>query len=335
MQNELGKTLIIAEAGVNHNGSLETAMKLADTAKACGADIVKFQTANLSSLVSKYAGMADYQKENMGREMSQQDMLKKLLLTYEEFELLANHCNEIGIEFLSTPFDIESIYFLERLGCRFWKIPSGEITNLPYLEVIASTQKDIILSTGMSTMQEIEEAIQVLQRKGCGTITLLHCTTEYPAPFEEVNLRAMETLRKAFSCPVGYSDHTKGISVAIAAVAMGATVIEKHVTLDRKMEGPDHKASLEPDELKEMISSIREVEKSLGTGGKEPTLSERKNREVARKSIVAKTNIQQGELLTKENLTTKRPGNGISPMRWYDILGTRASREFEEDELIE
>lgn len=329
------KVLVIAEAGVNHNGSLETAKKMAAVAKDCGADIVKFQTANLFSLVSKYAGMADYQKRNIRQEMSQQELLSKLLLTYEDFRSLAAYCEEIGIRFLSTPFDLESIDFLQELGCSFWKIPSGEITNLPYLEKIAKTEKDIILSTGMSTLKEVEAAMQVLVQNGSNAITLLHCTTEYPASYESVNLNAMKTLHEKFHCKVGYSDHTKGIEISIAAVAMGASVIEKHFTLDRKMKGPDHKASLEPIELKAMIESIRNIEKALGNGKKEPSQAELKNKEAARKSIVAKKEIHKGEFLSEENITTKRPGNGISPMKWYDILGVRAVRDFKEDEMIE
>lgn len=329
------QTLIIAEAGVNHNGSLELAKKLALTAKNCGADIVKFQTAKLDSLVSKYAHMADYQKENIGSEMSQRDMLRKLLLTYDEFTELAAYCREIDISFLSTPFDIESIVFLEKLSCSMWKIPSGEITNLPYLEKIAQTHKKIVLSTGMSTLDEVREAINILEANGAGDITVLHCTTQYPAPFEEVNLNAMITLRSELNKAVGYSDHTIGIEIPIAAVVLGAEVIEKHFTLDRQMEGPDHKASLEPEQLRAMVKAIRNVEKAMGTGEKKPTESEIANKVVARKSIIAARDIKKGEIFTEENLTTKRPGNGISPMNWYKILGTMAMRDFQEDELIE
>jgi N-acetylneuraminate synthase len=328
------QTLVIAEAGVNHNGSLEIAKQLALTAKKCGADIVKFQTAKLDSLVSKHAGMAEYQKTNMGAEMSQRQMLEKLLLTYDDFVELFDFCENIGIRFLSTPFDLDSIRFLESLGCDLWKIPSGEITNLPYLERIAATRKKIILSTGMCTMEEIRATLDVLTRHGANEVSILHCTTQYPAPFEEVNLNAIRTLRSEFKCQVGYSDHTVGIEIPIAAVAMGAAIIEKHFTLDRSMEGPDHKASLEPDELRSMICAIRNVEVALGSGEKIPTASELPNKAVARKSIVAATRIKKGEFLTAENLTTKRPGNGISPMRWHDVLGTIAVRDFEEDELI-
>ncbi len=329
------RTLIIAEAGVNHNGCLELAKKLALTAKNCGADIVKFQTAKLDSLVSKHAYMADYQKKNIGTEMSQRDMLQKLLLTYDEFTELAAYCREINMCFLSTPFDLESIDFLKKLGCDMWKIPSGEITNYPYLVEIAKTGRNIILSTGMSTLQEVDEALAVLQGNGAGRITLLHCTTNYPTPMEDVNLNAMITLRDKYGCAVGYSDHTKGIEVPIAAVALGAEVIEKHFTLDCHMEGPDHKASLEPDELEAMVRGIRNIEKALGNGIKTPSESEKANIAVARKSIIAADNIRAGDILTKDNLTTKRPGTGISPMRWNEILGTRAVRDFEEDELIE
>ena len=329
------RTLIIAEAGVNHNGSLELAKKLALNAKNAGADIVKFQTAKLSSLVSKSAGMAEYQKENIGKEMSQYDMLSKLLLSFDEFTELSKYCKEIDIEFLSTPFDIESINFLESLGCNFWKIPSGEITNLPYLERIARTRKRIVLSTGMCTVDEIEEALTVLKENGSIDITILHCTTQYPTPYEDVNLRAMTTLKERFGCKVGYSDHTKGIIIPIAAVALGAEVIEKHFTLDRNMEGPDHKASLEPNELKEMIDSIRNIERAMGDGVKKPVASELANKGVARKSIVASRSIKQGEVFSEENLTTKRPGTGISPMKWYEVIGKVASRDFSEDEMIE
>jgi N,N'-diacetyllegionaminate synthase len=326
---------IIAEAGVNHNGSLEMAMKLVDEAKRAGADTVKFQTGKPELLVSRYAQKAEYQKESTGADESQLEMLRKINLKFEEFIPLKKHCEDVGIKFLSTPFDLASVEFLNELGCDLWKIPSGEITNLPYLEKIAATHKPIIMSTGMSTTAEIRAAIDVLNAGGAGEITLLHCTTEYPAPFEDVNLNAMDTLRKEFGLKVGYSDHTRGICVPVAAVAKGAVVIEKHFTLDRNLEGPDHKASLEPGELKEMVENIRRVEAALGTGVKEPAPSEIKNMAIARKSIVAKTKIKKGEIYTPENITTKRPGSGISPMRWHEILGTRANRDYEEDELIE
>ena len=330
----MSRTLIIAEAGVNHNGSLDMAKKLVDEAKACGADIVKFQTARLDSLVSKSAHMADYQKKNIGTEESQKDMLKKLLLDFGEFSELADYCKMVGIMFLSTPFDIESIHFLDSMQ-DIWKIPSGEITNYPYLVEIGKTGKKVILSTGMAEMDEIQAALDVLKANGTHDITILHCTTEYPAPIKDVNLLVMNTIRDTFGYPVGYSDHTQGIEVALAAVACGATVVEKHFTLDRSLPGPDHKASLEPQELKAMIDGIRKVELALGTAEKKPSDAEMKNRLVARKSIVAKKDIKTGELLTIENITTKRPGSGINPMRWNEVLGTKAVRDFEEDELIE
>ncbi|MGN8774679.1 N-acetylneuraminate synthase [Candidatus Weimeria sp. HCP3S3_B5] len=329
------RTLIIAEAGVNHNGSLDLAKRLVDAAKESGADIVKFQTGNPTAFTSRYAEKAEYQKENTGGDESQLEMLKKLMLSHEEFYELKDYCDTVGIEFLSTPFDIGSIDFLEKLGCDIWKIPSGEITNLPYLEKIASTHKQIIMSTGMATLDEVGDALQVLKNNGADGITLLQCTTQYPTPYESVNLRAMLTLKEKFGCKVGYSDHTKGIEVPIAAVAMGAEVIEKHFTLDRNMPGPDHQASLEPDELKAMVSSIRNIEQAMGDGIKKPSESEIPNIIVARKSIIAARNIKKGELFTKDNITTKRPGNGISPMKWQEVLGTRAKRDFMEDELIE
>lgn len=327
-------TLIIAEAGVNHNGSLETAKQLAAAAKECGADIVKFQTARLDSLVSKYARMAEYQKKNTGEEESQKDMLRRLLLSFEDFLELADYCKKIGIKFLSTPFDIESIRFLNDMQ-DIWKVPSGEITNYPYLMEIGKTRKKVILSTGMSNLQEIHNAVDTLRDAGSSDMVMLHCTTEYPTPFEEVNLNVMETLKKEFGCPVGYSDHTQGIEVSLAAVSMGAVVIEKHFTLDRNMPGPDHKASLEPGELKMMVEGIRRIEQAKGSHVKEPTVSELKNRDIARKSIVAARDIVKGERFTEQNLTTKRPGNGITPMKWNEVIGQKAKRNFGEDELIE
>ena len=328
------KTLIIAEAGVNHNGSIEQAKKLVDVAFECGADIVKFQTAKLDSLVSKEAKMANYQRENIGKDESQKEMLRNLLLSYDDFIELADYCQSVGISFLSTPFDIDSIHFLNDMQ-NMWKIPSGEITNYPYLLEIAKTGKKVILSTGMSDMEEIDDAIRVLNENGIKEITLLHCTTEYPTPYENVNLYAMNSLRERFGCPVGYSDHTKGIEVDLAAVALGATVIEKHFTLDRSLPGPDHKASLEPYELKAMIEGIRKIEIALGSEEKKPTETEILNRDVARKSIVAKRDISIGEVFSGDNITTKRPGTGISPMKWDEVIGTRAPRAFREDELIE
>lgn len=328
------KTLIIAEAGVNHNGSLVLAKRLVDEAKKAGADVVKFQTAKLDSLVSKSAHMAEYQKNNIGRDESQKEMLKNLLLSFDEFVELSNYCKEVGIQFLSTPFDIESIRFLDDMQ-EVWKVPSGEITNYPYMVEIAKTKKDIILSTGMCTMDEVESAINLLKDNGAGNITILHCTTDYPAPMADVNLNAMITLKNRFGMPIGYSDHTEGIEVSIAAVAMGAEVIEKHFTLDKDMEGPDHKASVEPWELQKLVASIRNIEKAMGDGNKEPSDSEIANQLVARKSIIAAKAIKAGEILTSENLTTKRPGTGINPMRWKEVIGTRAIRDFAEDELIE
>lgn len=330
----MDSTLIIAEAGVNHNGSLETAKLLAKTARECGADIVKFQTFNPSKLVSKNAKMAVYQKRNFGRYTSQKDMLEKLQLTKKDFYILADYCKNIGIKFLSTPFDIESIYFLNPLQ-NMWKISSGEITNYPYLVEIAKTRKKILLSTGMSTLEEVKAALEILKHHGSGAVTLLHCTTEYPAPIEEVNLQAMVTMGSKLHCKVGYSDHTTGIEIPIAAVSMGACIIEKHFTLDKHMSGPDHKASLEPKELKIMITSIRKVEKAFGSGIKTPSESEKKNIDIVRKSIVAKRRIKKGEKFTEYNITTKRPGNGVSPMLWNEIIGSCAIRDFEEDELIE
>lgn len=331
----MDKVLIIAEAGVNHNGSLDNAKKMVDAAKNAGVDIVKYQTFDVDSMTSKNADMAEYQKENIGAVKSQKDMLLGLTLTKDEFRELSEYCVEKNIKFLSTPFDIDSIYFLNELGCDIWKIPSGEITNYPYLVEIAKTGKPIILSTGMCELAEVEAALNLLKENGAGEVSLLHCTTEYPTPYEDVNLKAMQTLKDKFGLMVGYSDHTKGIEVPIAAVAMGATIIEKHFTLDKNMEGPDHKASLEPDELKAMVDSIRNIEKALGNGVKKPANSEIKNIAIARKSIVAKSDIAEGEIFTEYNITTKRPGNGISPMKWNDVLGTKAIRAFGEDELIE
>lgn len=330
----MDRVLIIAEAGVNHNGSIELAKKLIDAAKECGADVVKFQTAKADALVSRYAPMAEYQKKNTGKTESQKDMLQKLLLDYDAFTELAAYCKSREIEFLSTPFDLDSIDFLEPL-VRFWKVPSGEISNLPYLIKIASTRKSVVLSTGMSTLSEVREAVDVLRRYGTEDITLLHCTTQYPTPYDEVNLNAMLTLKKEFGVRVGYSDHTKGIEIPIAAAAMGAVVLEKHFTLDCNMEGPDHKASLEPNELAAMVRAVRNVEAAMGSFEKKPSPSESANIAVARKSIVAACAIKKGDVFTEHNLTTKRPGSGISPMKWHEVLGTKAIRDFGEDELIE
>lgn len=330
----MNKTLIIAEAGVNHNGDINIAKRLADEAKKAGADIVKFQTFIPELLTSKNAEMAKYQKDNLRKGSSQLDMLRKLALGYKAFIELSDYCKKIDIKFLSTPFDIQSIAFLNDLQDT-WKIPSGEITNYPYLVEIARTRKSVILSTGMSTLKEIDESLIVLRDHGAVDISLLHCNTQYPTPYSDVNLNAMKTLKNKFGVKVGYSDHTQGIEVPIAAVALGAEIIEKHFTLDRNMEGPDHKASLEPKELADMVRAIRNIEKALGDGEKRVTESERANLSVARKSIVAKTDIKKGEVFSEFNLTTKRPGTGISPMKWNSVLGTVAIRDFQKDELIE
>ncbi len=331
----MSKVLIIAEAGVNHNGDINIAKQLAKTAKECGADIVKYQTIDVDGLVSKHAQMAEYQKENIGKTESQKDMLKKLALTYDEFIELKAYCDEIGIEFLSTPFEIKSVDFLETLGCKKWKIPSGEITNYPYLVKIAKTEKPIILSTGMSTLEEIDACVSLLKENGAGEITLLQCNTQYPTEYSDANVKAMCTLKDRYGVKVGYSDHTRGTIVPVMAVALGASVIEKHFTLDKNMEGPDHKASLEPDELREMVEAVRSAEVALGNGEKRPSKSEMQNAPIARKSIVASCNIQKGQVFTEDNITTKRPGNGISPMLWNEIVGRMANRDFEADELIE
>ncbi len=327
------RVLIIAEAGVNHNGSIENAKQLIDVAKEAGADIVKFQTAVLDSLVSDKAEMADYQKQNTGSNKTQKEMLKDLLLSFEDFVVLSHYCKEVGIQFLSTPFDIESIRFLNELQ-DIWKIPSGEITNYPYLKEIAKSKKTTILSTGMSTLDEVRHAIEVLSGHGVDDIVLLHCTTDYPAEMDDVNLNAMITLEKEFHYPIGYSDHTRGIEVSVAAVAMGARVIEKHFTLDRSMPGPDHKASLEPDELKQLVASIRNVEKAKGSFEKKPTDAERRNIMIARKSIVAARDIKIGETFSADNLTTKRPGNGLSPMRWNEVIGKTSTIDYSKDDQI-
>lgn len=325
---------IIAEAGVNHNGKVELAFKLCDAAKKAGADSVKFQIFDAKKLVCRNAKKAEYQEKNDSSSKTQLEMLNKLSLTNDEFRLIAEHCNDIGIKFMATAFDEDSVDFLYSLGVEVIKVPSGEITNLPYLEKISRLWKTIIMSTGMATIDEIKMAFKVLSSNGA-KVTVLHCTTEYPAPFETVNLKAMYTIGNELGIPYGYSDHTVGIEVPVAAVALGASVIEKHFTLDRNMEGPDHIASIEPDELMMMVNSIKNVEMALGKDEKIVNECEMKNRLVARKSIVAKCAIKKGETLSINNLTTKRPGSGISPMRWYEILGTKAIRDFDEDELIE
>ncbi|WP_078127706.1 N-acetylneuraminate synthase [Leptospira alexanderi] len=330
-------TLIIAEAGVNHNGDMNIAEKLINVAFDAGADIVKFQTFNATELASNFAKRADYQISNMQEDGTQVSMLKKLELSVQDHFRLIEICKKKNIQFLSTAFDLKSIDLLIELGLSLWKIPSGEITNYPYLKKIGELNQKIILSTGMANLGEIESALNVLINSGSSleNITILHCTTEYPAPFHEVNLRAIETLKSAFRTKVGYSDHTVGIEVAIAAVALGATVIEKHFTLDKNLPGPDHKASLEPNELKMMISSIRNIEISMGDGIKKPSSSERKNIPIARKSIVATRKISKGEIFSELNITTKRPGDGLSPMNWDMVVGKQARRDFQVDELIE
>ena len=334
----MSHTLIIAEAGVNHNGSLEIAKKLIDVAVDAGVDIIKFQTFKADKLVSKGAKKADYQKYNIGDEdVSQYQMLKKLELSDEAHKELISYCHERNIRFWSTAFDLESIDFLHSLGLNLWKIPSGEITNYPFIKKIATFREPVIMSTGMCDEQDIKNAMDVLLNNGVSKdqITILHCNTQYPTPMKDVNLKAMLTIKNDFGTIVGYSDHTRGIEVPIAAVALGAQVIEKHFTLDRNMQGPDHKASLEPNELKAMVTAIRNIEQALGTGRKSISESECANICVARKSIVAKTNIKKGEVLTDNNLTVKRPGSGISPMQWEIVIGTKAIKNYQPDELIE
>lgn len=332
------RTLIIAEAGVNHNGSMEVAKQLVDKAAMAGADIIKFQTFNTDKLVAKSAKMASYQKNNLGSpEDSQYGMLKKLELSKSQHQELIAYCKKKGIRFLSTAFDMDSVDYLHSLNLGLWKIPSGEITNYPYLKKIAQYGEPVIVSTGMCGMQDIQNALDVLLKYGIckSDITILHCNTEYPTPFRDVNLRAMDSIRRQFGVEVGYSDHTVGIEVPIASVALGATVIEKHFTLDHTMEGPDHKASIEPDELKAMVSAIRNIEQALGDGEKKITDSEKGNMEVARKSIVAACDIKEGEVFTENNLTVKRPGTGISPMLWEEVIGRKAKHGFAPEELIE
>lgn len=328
------KILIIAEAGVNHNGSLERALKMVDEAKKAGADIIKFQTGKPKNLVSKFAKKAEYQVKNTKSNESQLKMLEKLLLSDKEFVKIKNYCDKKKIKFLSTPFDLESIDFLRKLKIDFFKIPSGEITNYPYLVKIGKTKMDVVMSTGMSNIKEIKDAIKVLKDNGTKRISLLHCNTDYPTKFSDVNLNAMLSLKKLFKVEVGYSDHTNGIEVSVAAAALGAKIIEKHFTLDKTLSGPDHKASLEPKELTEMINAIRNIEVSLGDGFKKPSKSELKNVNVARKSIVAKTNIKKGEKFSLKNITTKRPGTGLSPMMWEKVIGKVAKKNFNEDEPI-
>lgn len=331
----MNRIFIIAEAGVNHNGDIETAKKLVDVAVEAGADAVKFQTFKTENLVCRNASKAAYQMETTDAEESQFAMLKRLELTPDMHEELMDYCREKRIMFLSTPFDVDSLHYLVERGVELIKLPSGEITNYPLLREAAKTGKKMILSTGMSTMNEVRSAMEVLKDNGCTDITVLHCNTEYPTPYADVNLTAMQTIRKETGADVGYSDHTQGIEIPIAAAALGAKVIEKHFTLDRNMEGPDHRASLEPEELTQMVKAIRHIEAALGAGDKEPSQSERKNMAVARKSIVAGHDIKEGEIFTEENLTTKRPGTGLSPMLWNQVMGRKAKRNFLADEMIE
>jgi len=332
----MSKTLIIAEAGVNHNGSVKIAKKLIDAARNCGADAVKFQTFIAEKLVIVNAQKAAYQKETTNTDETQFQMIKKLELSFKAHKELIDYCSKNGVIFFSSPFDLKSIDLLVELGLETIKIPSGEITNLPYLKKIGKLKKSIIISTGMADLGEIEDALDILTSSGTekDKITVLHCNTEYPTPYKDVNLNAMITIKKAFGVRVGYSDHTLGIEVPIAAVALGAEVIEKHFTLDKNMEGPDHKASLEPNELKAMVNGIRKIEKALGDGIKKPSKSEQKNINVVRKSIAAIKPIKKGEKFNEENIGVKRPGIGISPMKWYEVIGKTAKKDFEIDEWI-
>lgn len=327
---------IIAEAGVNHNANFDLAIKLIDEAKKAGADAVKFQTAVPELVMTNTATMAEYQVNNIGKVESQIEMAKKIHLPVSDYKKLKEYCDQIGIMFLSTPFDHVSIVELEKLDMEYFKIPSGEITNLPYLRHVAKISKKVILSTGMSTMKEVGEAVKVLYDNGIlpENLTLLHVTTDYPTQMEDVNLNAMLSMQKEFNLNVGYSDHTLGIEVPIAAVALGAKVVEKHFTLDKNMIGPDHKASLEPNELQAMVKAIRNIELALGNGIKEPAIGEQKNIHIARRSIVAKCDIRAGEIFTEDNLIVKRPGNGINPMRWDTIIGSCAQKDYKVDDLI-
>jgi len=328
-------TLIIAEAGVNHNGDINLAKRMIDAAAEAGVDYVKFQTFKAENLVQRNAKKASYQIDNTDSAGSQFSMLKKLEISNETHNMLIEYCKLKNVKFLSTAFDFESIDFLKD-KIDFYKIPSGEITNLPYLEKVAKLGLSIVMSTGMANMQEVKDAFNVLIKNGVqkNEITILHCNTEYPTPMEDVNLKAMLSIEKELGVEIGYSDHTLGIEIPIAAVALGAKIIEKHFTLDRKMEGPDHKASLEPNELKAMVTGIRNIELALGDGIKKASKSEEKNILIARKSIVAILNIKKGDVFTEENISVKRPGNGISAMKWYDVLGTKADKNYKEDELI-
>jgi N,N'-diacetyllegionaminate synthase len=330
------KTLIIAEAGVNHNGSISLAKRLIDIASEAKADYVKFQSFKAENLVSKFAEKADYQKAATRSQESQYEMLKNLELSYKDFLQLKEYSKLKNIGFLSTPFDIESVNMLLRMGVPVIKIPSGEITNRPYLEHIGKTKKPIILSTGMSSLNEIAEALKTLIDSGSqkNRITVLHCNTEYPSPMEDINLNAMINISKKLNIAVGYSDHSKGIEVSIAAVAMGAKIIEKHFTIDKNLPGPDHSASLEPEELKSLVKAIRNIEMAKGNGIKAPSKSEIKNIKIVRKSIVAKLDIKKGDIFSNENITAKRPGSGISPMKWHKIIGTKSNKDFNKDDMI-
>ena len=334
------KIFIVAEIGCNHNGNPELAQEMIDAAKECGVDAVKFQTFKADLLISKYAPKAEYQKKVTSEEENQLEMTKKLELSYDEYMKLEEYSKSLGLEVFSTPFDMESIDFLARNNQKIWKIPSGEITNLPYLEKIAKLEiedKKIVISTGMSTIEEIQKALDILIKNGMNEedITILHCNTEYPTPYEDVNLNSIKYLMKKFpEYNIGFSDHSEGYLCGVASATYGISFIEKHFTLDKNFEGPDHKASVIPDELKKLCEGIRIIEKALGAEDKIVTKSEKKNIIVARKSIIAKTSIKKGEIFTEQNITTKRPGNGISPMEWYNILGKEAQENFEEDEVI-
>ena len=332
----MNQVIIIAEAGQNHNGKLKLAYKLVDVAKKCGADFIKFQTSIPKLHISKFAKKANYQIKNWGQRESQLQMLQKISLTYEDFKKLKKYCNRKKIQFLSTPFDLQSIDFLKNFNMKYFKIPSGEITNLPYLTKVAKLKKKIILSTGMSNLNEIKEAFKVLISNGTKkkNITILQCNTEYPTPLRDANVKAMLTIKKKFKVKVGYSDHTEGIESSLAAAVLGASIIEKHITLNKNLKGPDHKASINPDELKKLIDGVRKITMAIGSGVKKISPSEKKNIRIARTSIVAAKKIKKGEKFTINNLTVKRPGNGISPMNLFKVVGKFAKRSFLEDELI-
>ncbi len=329
--------LVIAEAGVNHNGSLDLAKELIDVAVDSGADIVKFQSFNASDLVTKNAKKAQYQILNTHNNESQFDMLRSLEISFEKQIELKKYAEDKKIEFLSTGFDLKSVKFLNELNLKRFKIPSGEITNLPYLRLIGSFKKPVILSTGMANLKEVKDALEQLYMAGLSKeyITILHCTSQYPAPLNDINLRAMNTLKKSFKTKVGYSDHTLGIEVSLAAVALGAEIIEKHLTLDKSLDGPDHMASLEPNEFSNLVKGIRTISKALGSDEKKVSISEKENRKIARKSIIAKTSIKKSEIFTEDNICAKRPGTGISPMEWEKIIGLKSKKDFDKDDLIE